>query len=357
LTIHATIDRSITDSADSAAIQAEIATAVATFESLFTDPITVSIEFRYATTDADGVTPLAASTLGTSTVTAYAGSYGPFIAALSADATTGNDATALAHLPSPLAADIEFSSANGRAVGLNTPGALNADGTFGGGGTLDGIVTINAGVSFSFTRGSLAAGQFDGLQTIEHETDEVLGLASILPATTDFNGKSAVMPEDLFRYASPGVTSLTASPTAAPYFSIDGGTTDINRFNQNPNGDYGDWFSVGCPNPKPLVQLAFSCPEQISDVSATSPEGIALDVIGYDLQSGQSPTPTPTPPICAGDCAGSGTVSVSGLITLVNIVLGKAAASACPDGVPPGAQVNIALLLKAVNNALSGCPA
>jgi hypothetical protein len=31
------------------------------------------------------------------------------------------------------------------------------------------------------------------------------------------------------------------------------------------------------------VQNAFACPDQFSDISATSPEGINLDVIGYDL--------------------------------------------------------------------------
>jgi hypothetical protein len=109
---------------------------------------------------------------------------------------------------------------------------------------------------------------------------------------------------------------LTSSGAATSYFSIDGGAADLAGFNQNSNGDFGDWLSGGCPNPRPLVQLAFTCPGQISDVSATSPEGVALDVIGYDLQADllpptATPTPTPTPmatpqtPIaCVGDCGG-----------------------------------------------------
>ena len=43
----------------------------------------------------------------------------------------------------------------------------------------------------------------------------------------------------------------------------------------------------------PFVQNAFSCRGQFSDVTVTSPEGINLDVIGYDL-AGSNPTPTPT---------------------------------------------------------------
>jgi hypothetical protein len=39
----------------------------------------------------------------------------------------------------------------------------------------------------------------------------------------------------------------------------------------------------------------------------------------------------------------------------VNIALGNADATACPHGIPSGDEVNIALILTAVNNALSGC--
>jgi hypothetical protein len=58
---------------------------------------------------------------------------------------------------------------------------------------------------------------------------------------------------------------------------------------------------------------------------------------------------------CVGDCTGAGTVAISDLITLVNIALGTAQASACPHGVPSGAEVNIALIVQAVKNALDGC--
>jgi hypothetical protein len=45
---------------------------------------------------------------------------------------------------------------------------------------------------------------------------------------------------------------------------------------------------LSCPQANPYVQNAFSCPGQMSDVSLTSPEGINLDVIGYDLASPSS---------------------------------------------------------------------
>src|SRR5207244_4272231 len=140
----------------SAAIQSAITNAVGILQSLFTDPITVSIDFRYATTDPDGVTPLAAGTLAQSNFPVYAVPYATYLGALTADAGTAIDATALAHLPAPLAMDMVVSSAGGRAVALNTPGAMDAQGNVGGAGTFDGIVTLNSSEPFSFDRGSLA---------------------------------------------------------------------------------------------------------------------------------------------------------------------------------------------------------
>jgi hypothetical protein len=67
------------------------------------------------------------------------------------------------------------------------------------------------------------------------------------------------------------------------------------------------------------------------------------------------PTATPPPPSCTGDCDGSGEVTVNEIITLVNIGLGNAQPSACPHGVPSGTEVDIALIIQAVNNALNGC--
>jgi len=58
---------------------------------------------------------------------------------------------------------------------------------------------------------------------------------------------------------------------------------------------------------------------------------------------------------CKGDCGGDGQVTVDEVITLVNIALDSAQASACPSGVPAGAAVDITLIVQAVNSALSEC--
>jgi predicted dienelactone hydrolase len=61
-------------------------------------------------------------------------------------------------------------------------------------------------------------------------------------------------------------------------------------------------------------------------------------------------------PACTGDCSAEGTVSMSDLITLVNIALGTAQASSCVQGIASGAAVDIAVIIEAVKNALNGCP-
>src|SRR3984893_1866171 len=274
LIINATFDSSILNNPNSAAIEAMINQAIAIYESLFTDPITISILFRYSTTSPDG-TPMCSSTLAESSFVSYPIPWNTFTAALRADAKTSNDTAANASLPSnAFSTNIVPSSADGRAVGLDTPPAMSANGSVNG-GPYDGIVTINSAQPFQFTRPP-SANNYDALGTTEHEIDEVLGLGSHINS-----GSNDLQPQDLFSWSSPGNRNI--SSTGSRYFSIDNGNTDIVGFNQDPNGDFGDWLSEPCPQDNPYVQNAFGCAGQFSDVTATSPEGINPDVIGYDL--------------------------------------------------------------------------
>ena len=59
--------------------------------------------------------------------------------------------------------------------------------------------------------------------------------------------------------------------------------------------------------------------------------------------------------VCVGDCDANGSVTVDGIITLVNIALGNAPPSACAHGMVNGTEVTVAVIIQAVNNALSGC--
>jgi elongation factor P hydroxylase len=282
LIIHATFDSSITGNPNAAAIEAMINRAISIYESLFSDSVTIEIRFRYATTAPNG-TPLPQGTASRSDLVVYAVPWSSYINALRADAETSNDNLANASLPgSALSANIEPAGANGRAVGLNTPPAMFANGTVGAGGPYDGIVTLNSAVPFQFTRPT-SSGNLDAQRAIEHETDEVIGLGSRIGHTGN-----DLRPQDLFNWSSAGVRNISSSGTR--YFSINGGVTDIVNFNQDPTGDFGDWLSTACPQPLPYVQNAFACAGQYSDMAATSPEGINLDVIGYDLAN-VLPTP------------------------------------------------------------------
>ena len=275
LTIHATFDSSIANNPNSAAIQAMISRAISFHESLFTDPITIQIRFRYSTTTPDGMT-LPMGTLAQTDFVVYQIPWGSYISALRADATSSNDTQANASLPSTaLSPNVQPASAAGRAVGLNTPPAMFTDGHVGPGGPYDAIVTLNSAAPYQFSRPP-SAGNFDAQRSTEHEVDEAIGLGSRLGG----NG-SDVRPQDLFSWSSPGHRSISSSGTR--YFSINGGVTNIVNFNQDSHGDFGDWLSGACPQTHPYVQNAFGCAGQDSDISATSPEGINLDVIGYDL--------------------------------------------------------------------------
>jgi hypothetical protein len=273
LIIHATFDSSITNNPNAAAIEAMINRAISFHESLFNDPITIQIRFRYATTSADG-TPLPMGTISQSEFVVYQMPWSTFINALRADAKTSNDDLANASLPvAALSPNINPSSANGRALTLNTPPAMFANGTVGNAGPYDGIVTLNSAVPYQFTRPP-SAGNYDAQRSTEHEIDEVIGCGS-------HASLSNLRPQDLFSWSSAGHRNV--SLTGTRYFSINGGVTNIVNFNQNPDGDLGDWLSTDCPQAHPYVQNAFSCTGQFSDIAAISPEGINLDVIGYDL--------------------------------------------------------------------------
>jgi hypothetical protein len=208
LDIHATFDSSISGNPNAVAIQAMINRAISIYESLFNDPITIQIRFRYATTSPNG-TPLPQGVVSQSLSAAYMAAWNTAVDGLRADATTNNDNLAVASLPgSALSANIIATSANVRALGGNAPPAMFANGTIGFGGPYDGIVTLNAAVPLQFVRPT-GVGQFDAQRMTEHEIDEVMGLGSGL----NINGND-LRPQDVFSWSSPGVRNTTSSGNA-----------------------------------------------------------------------------------------------------------------------------------------------
>ncbi len=269
LVITPTFDSSITNDLNAATIEGVINTAIGTYQSNFSDPITVAIKFQ----EGGGLG-------GSSTFFANV-SYSTYLAALKADATTGNDVTANALLPNnttnPVngASTINVKTANLRAAGINVnPPA----------GSPDGTITLNTSLTFPGSPGSSST--FSLLAVVEHEIDEVLGLGSSLP-NIPF---STIFPEDLYRYDAAGNRSFTTSSSALAFFSINS-TTDLAQFdNQNDGGDFGDWQSNPLPpGVSPKVQDAFAT------AFATPSLGVeltALDVVGYNFAA-QVPVPEP----------------------------------------------------------------
>ncbi len=100
-----------------------------------------------------------------------------------------------------------------------------------------------------------------------------------------------MFPEDLFRYDQHGARTLDTNINTQAFFSIDGGTTDLARFNQTAGGDFSDWFSTGPHTPQ--VQDAFGTPGAQPNLGV---ELTGLDVIGYDA----APVPEPTTVILLG---------------------------------------------------------
>jgi hypothetical protein len=246
------------------------------YESTITTNITVNIEFHNMNTG-----------LGGSFSVVYGVPYSSFRTALANAATSADDTIALANTPAgslnPIngTANIAVKSPNGRAIGLNTPEVpLSGGGSPCPGFTGSGCIGIN--VPLANSRGYLAA-------VLQHEIDEVLGLGSALRGTTT---PTTPWAQDLFRWSSPGVRSYAATasqsnPCNSPsaLFSIDGGVTNLNEFNNcNNGGDYGDWI-MHTPS---QVQDAFTNFTGVPFLTLTSSEMRGLDVIGYNLSSGGS---------------------------------------------------------------------
>lgn len=255
LTIAATFDSSITTNANSASIISTINSAISDYQTKFTDPITVNITFQ-------GMT----SGLGASSTSIVTIPYQTYLSGLTADAKTSNDTTALAHLPiqttNPANGSnyITLSYANYKALGLGNLGGS------------DGTVSLNFNLTNPpQTDTSLT---YSLKSVVQHEIDEVLGFFSTVGSGFD------PAPQDLYRYTAAGARTYTTVGDDA-YFSIDG-TTDLARFNQDGQGDYGDFHDGGTPQVQDAYGTQGSAPQ-------LGVELIGLDAIGYDLAAVPEP--------------------------------------------------------------------
>jgi len=275
VTIVPTFDTSITNDPNGAAMTNAIIFSIQTLQSNLTGNLTVLIHF---TNDAS-------AGLGQSSTWESPYSYGGYLSALRNSATSMNDSNALSQIPNsptdPLAGNsqIQLKLPLARLMGLDS--GYGPDG-------YDSTIGLNMAL-ISPTRPP-GPTLYDLIGTVEHEMNEVLGFGSNLK-----NGYPAgpIGPMDLYRYTTNLVRTWTTNGDNA-YFSVDG-TNLLARFNQDPGGDYHDWWSAAAlwapPGQTPHVQVqdAFGTPGNIQDEGPNELAG--LDVIGYTLVSVTPPAP------------------------------------------------------------------
>ena len=265
LTIVPTFDSSITGNAQASMIESTIKSAIVAYQMKFSDPVTVTITFQTM-----------GSGLGRSMWYYDTFDYSSYLSALTSHATTADDTTAIANLP-----NVADNPVNGNAsLNIKLPNAralgFSADPNP---GEPDGVVYLNVS-ELNFSTAVTNGGKFSLFAVASHEIDEVLGLGSALDEVFSgfLSASDPILPEDLFRYDQFGSRTYTTNTNAIAYFSLNG-TTDLAQFNQDPSGDYGDWYSI-FGGQVPEVQDAFSA------AGASPVLGVelrALDAMGFTL--------------------------------------------------------------------------
>ena len=267
MTIHLIYDPSVTSLANSTQVEAAFAAAAQTFESLYTNPITLNITVNWGN-----------SGFGNSGFTLDGNpSYGQITNALRQAATTSSDSNAIASLPAsdPITGQHVYwiPRAEAKALtGFNSYFAINPNDT-----NVDGSVSFSSNINWTISPANRAvAGKFDLIGVAEHEISEVLGRCFDL----NYNPSGGYVPYDLFRFTSKGVRSFGVNDPGA-YFSLNDGVTALKYFNTVTNAsvttDVQDWALTNQSD-------AFDFSQVLGQkASLSSADLAALDIIGYDL--------------------------------------------------------------------------
>jgi len=267
--INVTYDSSV--SSAPASFISTVNAVVQYFETEFVNPITINIDVGYGEVDGQ---LLGSGALGESITYLGSYSYSQIRTALSAGATSAADATAVASLPSsdPAASGGSYWVATAEAKAMGLAGAS---------GSLDGYVGFSSAPNiFDYNNADgVTAGQYDFFGVVAHEISEVMGRFVM--------GGSSYTPLSLFDYSAAGVRDMSGAQPG--YFSINGGSTNLDSFNSNAGGDLADWASSAGND----AFLAFAKSGVVLPVTPT--DLTELDVMGWNLAS-SSPLPPPPNP-------------------------------------------------------------
>jgi hypothetical protein len=255
LSIHVSFDASV--SSAPSGFTDVVNQVVQYFESHFSDPITVNLNVGYGEVDNYSL----GGALGSSVTNLAGVSYASLLNALNSDAAGSFDQSAVASLSStnPTGGQMVVSTAEAKALGYNVIGGGSVDGYIGF-SNLPGIFDYNNG-------DGVGTNQYDFFGVVAHEISEVMGRILLV----GWNGY--YMPYDLFHYSSNGVADFSGN---GGYFSVDGGQTILNTFNNSSNGgDAGDWAGATID-----AFNAFGAPGVVLQISNVDLQ--ALDVIGWN---------------------------------------------------------------------------
>ncbi len=270
------------------------------FESLITNPITVSVTVGYGEF---GGTPLSVGDLGVEQSTVgYNIAYGQFKSALAAVANSAAMRTAVANLPAtdPTGgATLFIEQAEAKALALAPGWGTEIDANIGFGVNSNGA----GGPLFSFDPTNRAVGGlYDFIGVAEHELSHALGRV--------VDGASWE-PLNLFRYASPGVLGSVSG--GAAYFSIDGGKTNLDNF--STTSDPGDWAASAGND----ANVAYSNPGVANLFSRT--DITELNALGYQISPAAAATPA-AGAVIASAAAGLHAASLSFIGSPRQVVMG-----------------------------------
>ncbi len=245
------------------------------FQSTFSDPVTININVGYGTVNNQ---QLGAGALGESLTYLSNYTYAQLKTNLTTDAKSADDSSSVASLPAnnPNGGNYWVSTAEAKALGL--AGASSA---------LDGYIGFSKapGIFDYDNSNGVTPGTYDFFGVVAHEVSEVMGriflLGSSIGGTT--NSYDAM---DLFHFSAPGVRTFTG--TQPGYFSVNNGTTNLDNWNTNPNGDFGDWAASAGND----AALAFSNSGVVNAFTQTDIR--LMDVLGWDSTAAGPDTTPPT---------------------------------------------------------------
>lgn len=189
------------------------------WESVITDNVTLNFNVGFTTVG------FAETTLGSTSSASSQKSAAAWRTALTADATTALDDIAVQHLANFSNANVTLNNTVQKALGLYTGNA----------NTIDATIKFNSARPFDFdTRDGFQSVASDFVGVAVHEMGHALGFTSAVAQNTTLNSRPTNT--DMFRYKD-GAWNNTWGGN--PYFSIDGGETNLfgnSFFSAGPDG-------------------------------------------------------------------------------------------------------------------------